>query len=119
MSLVNSKDGFLWAATYEGTLVQIDEATLHGWQLSLPHVSHVFVDSSDRVWASTDQGLFLSERRHGRAEFHLADGAASGSRKIEDMVEDAKGQIWAISSEYLFRFDAPNWTRLDLSLIHI
>jgi signal transduction histidine kinase/ligand-binding sensor domain-containing protein/ActR/RegA family two-component response regulator len=115
MSLVNSKDGFLWAATYEGTLVQIDEATLHGWQLSLPHVSHVFVDSSDRVWASTDQGLFLSERRHGRAEFHLADGAASGSRKIEDMVEDAKGQIWAISSEYLFRFDAPNWTRLDVS----
>jgi signal transduction histidine kinase/CheY-like chemotaxis protein/ligand-binding sensor domain-containing protein len=115
MSLEKSKDGFLWAATYEGKLVQIDQATLHGWQLSLPHVSHVFVDSHDRVWASTTQGLFLSERRHGRAEFHLADGAASGSRKIEDMVEDSKGRIWAISSEYLFRFDAPNWTRLDIS----
>ena len=72
LSLEKSKDGFLWAATYQGKLVQIDEATLHGWQLDLPQVSHVFVDSRDRVWASTNQGLFLSERRHGRAEFHLA-----------------------------------------------
>ena len=116
LSLEKSKDGFLWAATYQGKLVQIDEATLHGWQLNLPRVSHVFVDSRDRVWASSSEGLFLSERRHGPAEFHLADPAASGARKIEDMVEDSKGRIWAISSEYLFRFDAPNWTRLDISM---
>ena len=58
LSLEKSKDGFIWAATYEGKLVQIDEATLHGWQLNLPHVSHVFVDSRDRVWASSDEGLF-------------------------------------------------------------
>lgn len=116
MSLEKSKDGFIWAASNQGGLVQIDEATLHGWQLSLPHVSHVFVDSRDRVWASTDHGLFLSERRHGRAEFHLADGAASGSRRIEDMAEDSTGRIWAISSEFLFRFDVPNWTRVDISM---
>jgi signal transduction histidine kinase/CheY-like chemotaxis protein/ligand-binding sensor domain-containing protein len=116
MSLEKSKDGFIWAASNQGGLVQIDEATLHGWQLSLPHVSHVFVDSRDRVWASTDHGLFLSERRHGRAEFHLADSAASGSRRIEDMAEDSTGRIWAISSEFLFRFDVPNWTRVDISM---
>jgi signal transduction histidine kinase/CheY-like chemotaxis protein/ligand-binding sensor domain-containing protein len=115
MSLERSKDGFIWAATYEGKLVQIDEATLHGWQVSLPHVSHVFVDSRDRVWASTDKGLFLNEDRHGRAEFHPSDSAAFGSRKITDMVEDSKGRIWAVAEEYLFRFDAPNWTRLDIA----
>ncbi len=115
MSLAKSKDGFVWAATYEGELVQIDEATLHGWQISLPHVSHVFVDALDRVWASTSKGLFLSERRHGRAEFHLVDSAASGNRKFEDMAEDSKGRLWAISEEYLFRFDSPNWTLMDIS----
>jgi signal transduction histidine kinase/CheY-like chemotaxis protein/ligand-binding sensor domain-containing protein len=117
LSLEKSKDGFLWAATNQGTLVQIDEATLHGWELSLPRVLRVFVDSRDRVWVSTDKGLFLSERRHGRAEFHLANGATPVGEKFEDMVEDySNGRIWAISEEHLFRFDEPNWTRLDISM---
>jgi signal transduction histidine kinase/CheY-like chemotaxis protein/ligand-binding sensor domain-containing protein len=116
MSLEKSKDGFIWAATYEGKLVQIEEETLYGWQLDLPHVSHVFVDSRDRVWAATDEGLFLSERRHGRTEFHQVKSAALGSRAIEDMAEDSKGRIWAVSAEDLFRFDAPNWTRVDISM---
>jgi signal transduction histidine kinase/ligand-binding sensor domain-containing protein/ActR/RegA family two-component response regulator len=116
MSLEKSKDGFIWAATYEGKLVQIEQATLHGWQLNLPHVSHVFVDSRDRVWASTDDGLFLSERRRGRAEFHPAKSAVLGSTALEDMAEDSKGRIWAVSAESLFRYDAPNWTRVDISM---
>ena len=115
MSLEKSKDGFIWAATYEGKLIQIDEATLHGWQHNLPHVSHVFVDSHDRVWASTDQGLYLNEHRHGRAEFHLAPGAAAVSGRIADMTEDSKGRLWAVSADDLFRFDDPVWTRLDIS----
>ena len=32
------------------------------------------------------------------------------------MAEDSKGRIWAISEESLFRFDAPNWTRVDISM---
>jgi len=115
MSLEKSKDGFIWAATYEGKLIQINDATLHGWQHNLPHVSHVFVDSHDRVWVSTDEGLFLSEHRHGKAEFHLAPGAASVSATITDMAEDSKGRIWAVSAENLFRFENAVWTRLDIS----
>jgi signal transduction histidine kinase/ligand-binding sensor domain-containing protein/ActR/RegA family two-component response regulator len=115
MSVAKSKDGFLWAATYEGELVQIDDATLHGWQLSLPHVSHVFVDSRDRVWASTNEGLYRSEQRQGRAVFHPADAGFSDAQRIEDMTEDSKGRIWAISAEDLFRYDDPKWTRLDIS----
>jgi len=115
LSLGRSKDGFLWAATNQGKLVQIDEATLHGWQSGLPPASRVFVDSRDRVWASTSQGLFLSERRNGRAEFHLVDGAAFDNQKVVDMTEDSQGRIWAISDEYLYRFNGSKWTRLDIS----
>ena len=116
LSLVKSKDGFLWAATNQGRLVQIDEATLHGWQLALPSVLRVFVDSRDRVWISTDQGLFTSESRKGRAQFHFAGGVGSENQRIRDMVEDSKGRIWAISDESLFRYDAPNWTPFDISM---
>ncbi len=115
LSLEKSKDGFLWAATNQGKLVQIDEATLHGRQVNLPPVSHVFVDSRDRVWAASDKGLYLSERRQKRAEFRRADSALFDGRRIEDLAEDSTGRIWAISDQYLFRFDAPNWTRVDIS----
>jgi len=122
LSLDKSKDGFIWAATYPGVLIQIDQATLHGWQIPLPPVSHVFVDSRDRVWAATSRGLYLSERRHlnashqSQAEFHLAESTAFAGRKIQDMAEDSTGRVWAISDESLFRFDAPNWTRVDISM---
>ena len=31
------------------------------------------------------------------------------------MAEDSKNRIWAVSEQDLFRFDAPTWTRLDIS----
>ena len=110
LSLEKSKDGFLWAATNQGRLIQIDETTLYGRQLNLPAVSHVFVDSRDRVWASTAQGLFVNERiqrRQGRTQFHPAGGVGFGGHRIQDMAEDSSGKIWAISDESLYRFDEP------------
>lgn len=115
LSLGHSKDGFLWAATNQGKLIEIDERTLQGWQIPLPKVSHVFVDSHDRVWALSEKGLFVNERRHGRAVFRLEDPSLSDARHLEDMAEDAHGQLWGISEQHLFRFDAPNWTRVDIS----
>ncbi|HEX4228205.1 MAG TPA: two-component regulator propeller domain-containing protein [Bryobacteraceae bacterium] len=114
LSLAKSEDGFIWAATNERKLVQIDEGTLHGWQLSLPPVSHVFVDSRDRVWAATPDGFFVRDGL-GRAAFHRAGGTVPGNQRIVDMQEDSSGRMWALSEENLFRFDAPNWTRLDIS----
>jgi signal transduction histidine kinase/ligand-binding sensor domain-containing protein/ActR/RegA family two-component response regulator len=115
LSIAESKDGFLWAATNQGTLVQIDERTLDGWQVSLPAVSHVFVDSADRVWAATARGLFLNQRRRGKAQFHPAEPDPLRGQRIADMAQDSAGRIWAITEEHLFRFDAPRWTRIDIS----
>ena len=112
LSMAKSADGLLWAATNQGKLIKIDERTLHGRQLNLPFVMHVFVDSSDRVWASTEQGLLVNQPNRG--EFQKAD-APPGGERIQDMAEDAQHRIWAITEEHLFRWDPPDWTRLDIS----
>ncbi len=62
------------------------------------------------------RGLYLSETRRGRAEFHRAANAMIGSLKIADMTEDSAGRLWAISDRDVFRFDGANWTRFDVSL---
>ncbi|HEX5228549.1 MAG TPA: two-component regulator propeller domain-containing protein [Bryobacteraceae bacterium] len=113
--LAESKDGFLWAATSRNKLVQIDIRTLHGRQWTLPPVFAVFADSRDRVWASTGAGLYVSEPAHGSRAFHLADASLSGNQRIASMAEGADGQVWAISAESLFRYDAPHWTHIDIS----
>ena len=116
LSLEKSKDGYLWAASNQGKLVQIDQDTLQGWQSSLPDVLRVFVDSKDRVWASTTKGLYINERRHGPATFRLATSELSDGQQVRGMAEDSHGHIWAISQQDLFRFDDPNWTRVDISI---
>ena len=115
LSLAKSNDRFIWAANNQGKLIQIDESSLRGRQLGLPGVSHVFVDSRDRVWAGTQNGIFVSEHRHGRAEFHLSDSSAAGFQRINDMAEGPDGSIWAISDDSLVRFDDRQWTKVDIT----
>ncbi|MGC2659217.1 MAG: response regulator, partial [Bryobacteraceae bacterium] len=118
-SLEKSKDGYLWASSYEGKLVQIDQTTLHGRQLNLQSVSRVFVDSRDRVWAYSSKGIIVSESRiDGAANFRVVDGTVTGGRPIVDMAEDAGGNVWAISDEHLFRFDT-HWTAVDISKLKL
>ena len=120
LSLAKSSDGYIWAATNQGKLLQIDESSLHGWQLSMPAVSHVFVDSRDRVWVATDKGIFFNDYRHGRrAGFRLSDNSVAGAQKIADMAEDSNGHIWAISQESLLRFDDPKWTDVNITAANL
>jgi signal transduction histidine kinase/CheY-like chemotaxis protein/ligand-binding sensor domain-containing protein len=115
LSLERSKDGFLWAATSEGRLFEINEKTLQGRQLDLPRVRRVFADSQDRVWAATQDGLYMSESRRDGVGFRVVPDAALGSHQLVDLAEDATGALWAISRTGVFHYDGERWTSFDVS----
>ncbi|HEY3938543.1 MAG TPA: ATP-binding protein [Bryobacteraceae bacterium] len=119
LSLERSKDGFLWAATSEGHLIQISEKTLQGRQLDLPRVRRVFADSQDRVWAATQNGLYVSESRRDGVGFRLVQDAALRSHTLVDLAEDATGALWAISGTGVFHYDGERWTFFDVSQAHL
>jgi len=112
-SLAESKDGYIWAATASGHLIQIDEKSLRARQINFDPISRVLVDSNDRVWIATASGLFFSEPSGETRQFHLAQDLAR--QNFPDITQDGEGRIWVISDRELLRLDGTAWTHIDVS----
>lgn len=113
-SLAESKDGFIWAATASGHLLQIDNRSLRAKQLNFDSISRVLVDSKDRVWIATSSGLFVAEPGRIR-RFHPVQDPLVRRQNFPDIAEDSQGRILAISDRELFRFDSSAWSLIDVS----
>ncbi len=113
-SLAESKDGYIWAGTLSGHLIQIDVKTLRAQQSTFSSIARVLVDSRDRVWLATATGLVVSLPGHARS-FSAVVGDPLGKINVADITEDREGAIWAISDQDLFRFDGSSWRRIDIS----
>jgi len=113
-SLAESKDGYIWAGTLSGHLVQIDVKTLKGRQSRFSSIARILVDSQDRVWLATATGLLVAQAGRTR-KFCSAPGDPFRKINVEDVAEDRTGGIWAISDQDLLRFNGAEWTRVDIS----
>jgi signal transduction histidine kinase/ligand-binding sensor domain-containing protein/CheY-like chemotaxis protein len=116
-SIVESKDGFIWIGTGDGRVIQIDSSTLRAKQFSFgfTHVHRVFVDSQDRVWLATTQGLFASERNQSPREFRPVRNAVLPSGEFFDVAEAPNGRIWLASGQGLYSLNGSTWNGIDLS----
>lgn len=117
-SLAESKDGFVWAATAAGHLLQIDEGSLHATQINLDAIARILVDSRDRIWLATATGLFEADPGRKRS-FHLVQDPLLRRQNFADIAEGSEGRIWAISDHALFRLDGSGWTLIDVSAAHL
>ncbi len=93
-SVLQTRDGYLWVATWAGT-VRFDGARFTPVPVALPnvHARVVFEDSSGAVWIGVaGSGLV---RWHGgeRRVYTAADGLAG--HDVRTIVEDQSGRIWA------------------------
>lgn len=113
-SLAESKDGYVWAGTLSGHLVQIDVNTLRSQQSTFSSIARVLVDSQDRVWLATATGLLVSPPGRIR-RFSAVAGDPFGRINVADVTEDREGAIWAISDQNLFRFNGSEWSWVDIS----
>ncbi len=114
-SLAESKDGYIWAATASGHLIQIEVQSLRARQVNFDPISRVLVDSRDRIWLATASGLFVSEPGGRNRQFHLVQDSRLGRQNFPDITQDTTGRIWAITDRQLLRLDGSSWTSIDVS----
>ena len=118
-SMAETKDGYIWAGTYDGVLTGVRGSDFQTRQLHFPPISRVFVDTRDRVWLTTDAGLFASTGVGSKRTFAPVRNAALETGEFEDLAQGSDGRLWAISDRNLYSFDGGTWTQIDIRQAHL
>ena len=104
--LMVDRNGTLWVATFNGGLWRVETKSLAFEYIPLvsreglvtSRVRSLLNDSANRIWAGTDEGLFLvdAESETSSNFAHQPTDSTSLSQNIVlDLFEDAGGVIWA------------------------
>ena len=106
--ILQTKDGYIWIATYSG-LLRFDGKTVKQYSHSLDGdfpsdtVMTIFEDSKNRLWIGTnDVGLVLMEN----GEFTIIGrNEGLGSNTVRDIEEDPVGNIVVATTHGIYRVD--------------
>lgn len=101
-------DSLVWIGTHgEGLAVyhkRLDKIihyknnTLIPFDLHAPSwINHLFKDSKHRLWIGTYSGVFMFDGVKLHHYQHQADSTSISSNAVNEITEDASGQIWIIS----------------------
>jgi signal transduction histidine kinase/ligand-binding sensor domain-containing protein/ActR/RegA family two-component response regulator len=117
-SLAMSADGAVWIGALPGGVSRLDPVSgrirTFGAESGLadPRVIAVHVDRENRLWASTDAGLFRSGPLDGRVRFERqTPPGASGHELYFRFLTDHLGRVWVGSMIGAFCWDGGKWTR--------
>ena len=100
--LARGRDGRLWAGTEGGGLLELDGSSLKVFSarqgLTDGFVRSVLPDERGRVWAGTDNGLFVLEN----GTLHrVRETAGMAPLAVHSIAEDREHRIWAGGSSLL------------------
>ncbi len=114
-SIAESHDGYLWMGGGTGKLIQLRTSDLAAQQIPLPNIDRILVDSSDRIWAATENGLFVGEGSGMHRRFRLVRDPVLPAGEYPDIAQGPDGRIWVLSDGgHLSSFDETVWRRIDL-----
>jgi signal transduction histidine kinase/ligand-binding sensor domain-containing protein/CheY-like chemotaxis protein len=119
--LATGPDGALWVACLPGGVSRIDPAKgrirtyAAADGLADDRAVAVYVDTENRLWVSTVDGLFRSTGPgpHVRFERQRPPGAAEHSAYYR-FLGDHRGRIWVGSTDGLYQWDHGQWTRFTM-----
>ncbi len=109
-SIIQSKDGYLWLATFGG-LVRFDGVSFTVFDRSnspgmmSDRCLKIFEDRDSVLWISTEQGLIRKDK-NGFTSFIEQYGVSLSG----DILQDKKGVLWVIGSS-IYRYDGKKFTR--------
>jgi len=119
VGFAQSQDGALWIAYVAGSLVRFDPVaqriTFHA---RLPDIARLFVDSSQRIWLCSRDGLYVIRTPDRNPSVEKVNDPHVSTDGFADATEDASGRLWFLSDRHLYRFTGDNWTEtvIDKSL---
>ncbi len=93
-TIVEDKNGTIWAGTDVAGLIQLRESIIHS--IALPNdyvITSVLVDESGKIWAGTrNSGLFVLD--DGQIEAHFDQKNGISSNRITAVSRDHESGIW-------------------------
>jgi signal transduction histidine kinase/CheY-like chemotaxis protein/ligand-binding sensor domain-containing protein len=117
-SIAIAGDGAAWIGTSTGGISRLDPITNrfrnYGSKsgLSDPRVVALYVDSENRLWATTAGGLFRSTSLHSAVRFEKQMPPSTDGHEIYfRLIGDRRGRTWIGSMAGLFCWDHGKWKR--------
>jgi signal transduction histidine kinase len=110
-------DGYLWIGADAG-LFRFDGSRFTAWSrfgdLHLPDVSArgLWLARDASLWVGFARGEGVGRIKDGRLTRYR--GGLSGIDAVTDLVEDARGVVWAIGDRTLFKLEGGEWRRARL-----
>ncbi len=115
-ALAVGSDGHVWTGSRPGGLARVDPKSGMVDRISRERgfsgdrVNSVFLDSGNRLWVSTEEGLFRSGDLREQARFErLWPPGASESEVFFQCLEAGSGVVWVGSTRGLRRWDGRRW----------
>ena len=112
------QDGAVWAACLPGGVTRIDPVTgktrAYGHESGLAddRVIALHLDRENRLWASTNEGLFRSTPVDGEVRFERLWPPGTDDHTLYLRIAgDREGRVWVGSSRGLYRWERDQWTR--------
>ncbi len=105
-------DGSLWLVMTTGGLYRMAQGTGRAQLIAnTPLTRHLYVDSTDRLWISTNTGVFMVPR--GTTQVSPV-ALPRGAGEVAQVAEDAQGAIWLAAQGGLIR-----WFDGNAQVLHI
>ncbi len=113
---IDAGNGSVWIGTATGNLIEVNTATLKAKQLrGFNDIYRVFVDSKNRVWVLTSQGLFRRDGVGSGALFARIHDPVVTDLSYSEICEDSNGRIWVAARDALYSFYESAWSRVDFT----
>ncbi|PKP13612.1 MAG: hypothetical protein CVU08_04440 [Bacteroidetes bacterium HGW-Bacteroidetes-3] len=77
-------------------------------------INTFFTDNSGLLWAGTTNGLFKIKKRANLFKRQLQESYLGYRNKMRSIIQDKKGEIYAVNQTNLFKYDTINKEFIDL-----
>ncbi len=109
-AILKDKDGFLWIGTlqglnrYDGSHFNIYKKTLDSTSILHNSVLSLCEDLTGNIWGGTEDGIFCFDKKKQIFRNYFV-GHSNSYPRIQNIICDHKGRIWATGYEGLLEYD--------------